>query len=190
MNSQNYFITIKGDSIGCKEVTNFVTNSQGKMVGLEYIDILGKVVKQKKKEIPDIKTICMNGTIYDRMPLKLKKPDSYYRYGQRFVDGKIRVTIYDNQTTSYELKKNFDGTSTGRMGETTSGTYLRHVKMPDGTKYELSGLKGLKAIKKIREYMLQCKEFEKEYNTNPKYKQSSTTFEETVIDYNKLCKNK
>lgn len=35
--------------------------------------------------------------------------------------------------------------------------------------------------------MFQCKEYEKEYYANPKYK--TCTFEEAVIDYNKMCAN-
>lgn len=46
-------------------------------------------------------------------------------------------------------------------------------------------MKSFKTIKKVSEQMRQRKAFEKEYKTNPKYQ--SCTFEETVIDYNKLC---
>lgn len=183
--SQNYYITMRNDSVPCKDIIGFSTNVQGKMVELEYIDKNGNMMKQKKSEIPEIRTICQGGVIYDRMPLTLKKPDSYYRYGERAANGKIRVNVYDNQTTNYHLKKNFDGTSTNQMTSTTSGTYLRHVKMPDGTIHELSGLKGMKSLKIIREYMFECKKFEQEVNSNPKYQ--SCTFEEMVRDYNKLC---
>lgn len=185
--SQNYYIKTNNDSVSCKEIKSFETNSQGKLVELQYIDKEGKEIKQKKSDMPDIRTFCMNGVIYDRMPLKIEKPDSYYRYGERVVNnGKIRINVYDNQQTKYELRKNFDGTSTGQGSWSTYGTYLRHVKMPDGTIYEVSGIKGMKAAKKIRDYMFECKDFEKECNSNPKYK--SCTFEETVYDYNKMCK--
>jgi len=57
--------------------------------------------------------------------------------------------------------------------------------MPEGEIYEVSGMKSFKTIKKVPEYMRLRKAFEKEYKMNPKYQ--SCTFEETVIDCNKLC---
>ena len=79
-NSQNYYITTKKDSVPCKEITDFSTNAQGKMVELLYTDKDGKAFKLKKNEMPDIKTLCMGGQIFDRMPLDTDRPDSYYRY--------------------------------------------------------------------------------------------------------------
>lgn len=67
----------------------------------------------------------------------------------------------------------------------TLNMYMRHVKMPDGTIYEVSGLGGIKAVKSIRAYLFECDQYEKEYFSNPKYQ--SCTFEEAVIDYNKMC---
>jgi hypothetical protein len=71
------------------------------------------------------------------------------------------------------------------MKETREGIYMRHVRMPDGTVYEISGLKALKPLKKIQEYMFACEVYEKEYNSNPKYQ--TCTFEEAVSDYNRMC---
>ncbi len=71
------------------------------------------------------------------------------------------------------------------MKETREGIYLRHVTMPDGTVYEVSGLKAIKVLKKMREFMFECKPYEQEYNSNPKYQ--TCTFEEAVSDYNKMC---
>jgi hypothetical protein len=71
------------------------------------------------------------------------------------------------------------------MKETREGIYLRHVTMPDGTVYEVSGLKAIKVLKKMREFMFECDQYEKEYNANPKYQ--TCTFEEAVSVYNKMC---
>jgi hypothetical protein len=140
-----------------------------------------------KNDIPEIKTLVQDGVMYLRMPLKINKPDGYYRYGKRMVHGKITVDVFDDVQTSYRLKENFDGSfsNEGVMKETREGIYIRHVRLPDGSVYEVSGLKGIKAVKTIREYMFECDPYEKEYFANPKYQ--TCTFEEAVIDYNKMC---
>jgi len=185
--AQNYFITLSKDTVVCKRINFFDTNAQGKMIDIEYVDNKNETIRLKKNDIPEINKICQNGVVYLRMPLKISKPDGYYRYGKRMVQGKIIVDVYDDQYTSYRLKENFDGSynSQGVMKRTTEGIYLRHVTLPDGTVYEVSGLKALNALKVIRKLMFECEEYEKEYNSNPKYQ--TCTFEEAVSDYNKMC---
>ena len=183
--SQNYFITLSKDSIVCKQINFFDTNAQGKMIDIEYVNDKNETIRLKKKDIPEIKLLCQDGTIFLRMPLKIKKPDGYYRYGKRMVKGKIIVDVYDDVQTSYRLKENFDGSYNTQMRQTTEGIYLRHVRLPNGTVYEISGLKALKAIKVIRKFMFECKQYEKEYYSNPKYQ--TCTFEEAVSDYNQMC---
>jgi hypothetical protein len=158
------------------------------MVDLEYINMANETIRLKKKDIPEIKKLSQDGVMYLRMPMKINKPDGYYRYGKRVVKGKITVDVFDDVQTSYRLKENFDGSynSQGVMKETREGTYMRHVRLPDGSVYEVQGLKGIKALKSIRKFMFECKEYEKEYNSNPKYQ--TCTFEEAVADYNAMCK--
>jgi hypothetical protein len=121
------------------------------------------------------------------MPLNINKPDGYYRFGRRMVQGKIIVDVFDDVSTSYRLKENFDGSynSQGVMKETREGIYMRYVTMPDLTVYEVSGLKGIKALKSIRKLMFECEQYKKEYYSNPKYE--TCTFEEAVADYNTMC---
>ena len=185
--TQNYYITTANDSVPCNHINFFDTNAQGKMVDLEYVNKENVTIRLKKKDIPEIKTLCQDGAIYLRMPLSLKNPDGYYRYGKRMVSGKITVDVFDDVQTSYRLKENFDGSynAQGVMRETREGIYIRHVRMPNGTVYEVSGLKGLKAVKSIRKFMFECEPYKKEYFSNPKYQ--TCTFEEAVYDYNKIC---
>lgn len=185
--SQNYFITTDKDSVACKQINFFDTNAQGQMIDFEYVTNNNETIRLKKKEIPEIQKLCQDGVLYLRMPLNIDKPDGYYRYGKRVVQGKITVDVFNDVTTSYRLKENFDGSynSQGVMKETQEGIFIRHVTMPDGTIYEVDGLKGIKALKAIRKYMFECKSYEKEYFANPKYQ--TCTFEEAVIDYNNMC---
>lgn len=185
--SQNYFVTIGKDSIVCKQINFFDTNAQGKMIDLEYVNNENKTIRLTKNEIPEIKTICQDGVVYLRMPLNIKKPDGYYRYGRRMANGKIIVDVFDDVQTSYRLKENFDGSYNAQdvMKETREGIFIRHVRLPNGMVYEVSGLKGIKALKTIREFMFECEQYKKEYFSNPKYK--TCTFEEAVIDYNQMC---
>ena len=185
--AQNYYITTDQDSVVCRSINYFDTNAQGKMIKLEYVNTDNQTILLHKNDIPEIARLCQDGAIYVRMPLKISKPDGYYRYGKRMVDGKITVDVFDDVQTSYRLKENFDGSysNEGVMKETREGIYIRHVRMPDGTVYEISGLKALKPLKKIQEYMFACEVYEKEYNSNPKYQ--TCTFEEAVSDYNRMC---
>ena len=185
--SQNYFITKSNDSISCKQINFFDTNAQGKMIDIEYVNDKNETIRLKKDDIPEINLLCQDGSIYLRMPLNINNPNGYYRYGKRMVQGKIIVDVYDDVQTSYRLKENFDGSynAQGVMKQTTEGVYLRHVRMPDGTVYEVSGLSALKPLKAIRKFMFECEEYEKEYNSNPKYQ--TCTFEEAVYDYNQMC---
>jgi len=185
--SQNYFITKSNDSISCKQINFFDTNAQGKMIDIEYVNDKNETIRLKKDDIPEINLLCQDGSIYLRMPLNINNPNGYYRYGKRMVQGKIIVDVYDDVQTSYRLKENFDGSynAQGVMKQTTEGIYLRHVRMPDGIVYEVSGLSALKPLKAIRKFMFECEEYEKEYNSNPKYQ--TCTFEEAVYDYNQMC---
>ena len=185
--AQNYYITTDQDSVVCRSINYFDTNAQGKMIKLEYVNTDNQTILLHKNDIPEIARLCQDGAIYVRMPLKISKPDGYYRYGKRMVNGKITVDVFDDVQTSYRLKENFDGSysNEGVMKETREGIYMRHVRMPDGTVYEISGLKALKPLKKIQEYMFACEVYEKEYYTNPKYQ--TCTFEEAVSDYNRMC---
>jgi hypothetical protein len=187
LQAQNYFITTSKDSVACRSINYFDTNAQGKMIKLEYVNSENQTILLLKNDIPEIQTLVQDGAMYLRMPLKINKPDGYYRYGKRMVHGKITVDVFDDVQTSYRLKENFDGSfsNEGVMKETREGIYIRHVRLPDGSVYEVSGLKGIKAVKTIREYMFECDPYEKEYFANPKYQ--TCTFEEAVIDYNKMC---
>ena len=185
--SQNYFITTNKDSVSCQQIHFFDTNAQGRMVDFEYVNSNNETIRLTKSEIPEIDRLCQDGALYLRMPMKLSKPDGYYRYGKRMVKGKITVDVFDDVTTSYRLKENFDGSynDQGVMKQTREGIYMRHVRMPDGKVYEVSGLSGLKSIKIINTYMFECEPFKTEYYSNPKYQ--TCTFEEAVEDYNKMC---
>jgi hypothetical protein len=185
--TQNYYILNTKDSIPCVSINYFNTNAQGKMVELEFVNMKNETIKWEKNDIPEIDRISQDGVLYVKMPLKIEKPDGYYRYGKRVVSGKIIVDVFDDVQTSYRLKENFDGSfnEQGVMKKTTEGIYIRHVKLPTGEVYEVSGLKGLKSLKAIQAYMFACKAYKTEYESNPKYQ--TCTFEEAVADYNTIC---
>lgn len=185
--SQNYYILSNKDSIPCNSINYFNTNAQGKMVEFEYVNVQNETIRFTKNEMPEIDKISQDGVLYVKMPLKIDKPDGYYRYGKRVVSGKMIVDVFDDVQTSYRLKENFDGSynQQGVMKQTTEGIYIRHVKLPTGQVYEVSGLKGLKSLKAIQAYMFACEAYKTEYESNPKYQ--TCTFEEAVADFNKMC---
>jgi hypothetical protein len=185
--SQNYYILSSKDSVPCQSINSFNTNAQGKMVEFEFVNMQNETIKWEKNDIPEIDRISQDGVLYVKMPLKIDKPDGYYRYGKRVVSGKMIVDVFDDVQTSYRLKENFDGSynQQGVMKQTTEGIYIRHVKLPTGQVYEVSGLKALKALKAIQAYMFACEAYKTEYESNPKYQ--TCTFEEAVADFNKMC---
>lgn len=185
--SQNYYISSNKDSIPCTSINYFNTNAQGKMVELEFVNLQNETIRWSKNEIPEIDKISQDGVLYVKMPLKIDKPDAYYRYGKRVVSGKMIVDVFDDVQTSYRLKENFDGSynQQGVMKQTTEGIYIRHVKLPTGQVYEVSGLKGLKSLKAIQAFMFACEAYKIEYESNPKYQ--TCTFEEAVADFNRIC---
>jgi hypothetical protein len=185
--SQNYYILSSKDSIPCNSINYFNTNAQGKMVEFECVNLQNETIRFTKNEMPEIDKISQDGVLYVKMPLKIDKPDGYYRYGKRVVNGKVIVDVFDDVQTSYRLKENFDGSynQQGVMKQTTEGIYIRHVKLPTGQVYEVSGLKGLKSLKAIQAYMFACEAYKTEYESNPKYQ--TCTFEEAVADFNKIC---
>ena len=185
--SQNYYILSTKDSVSCQSINYFNTNAQGKMVELEFVNLQNETIKWEKNEIPEIDKISQDGALYVKMPLTIDKPDGYYRYGRRVVSGKMIVDVFDDVQTSYRLKENFDGSynQQGVMKQTTEGIYIRHVKLPSGQVYEVSGLKALKSLKAIQAYMIACEAYKIEYESNPKYQ--TCTFEEAVADFNKMC---
>jgi hypothetical protein len=185
--SQNYYILSSKDSVPCQSINYFNTNAQGKMVELEFVNLQNETIRWSKNEIPGIDKISQDGVLYVKMPLKIDKPDGYYRYGKRVVSGKMIVDVFDDVQTSYRLKENFDGSfnQQGVMKQTTEGIYIRRVKLPTGQVYEVSGLKALKSLKAIQAFMFACEAYKIEYESNPKYQ--TCTFEEAVADFNKMC---
>jgi hypothetical protein len=75
------------------------------MIKLEYVNAENQTILLLKNDIPEIKTLVQDGAMYLRMPLKIDKPDGYYRYGRRMVHGKITVDVFDDVQTSYRLKE-------------------------------------------------------------------------------------
>src|SRR5437762_8930588 len=95
--SQNYIVKKDGDTIHCYNI-EWSTNSQGFIVDLSYMDNKTKkpVELHKRKNIPPIASIKDGMRIYDVMPLKTSKPDSYYRVGNRVVDGILKVSLFNS----------------------------------------------------------------------------------------------
>ena len=130
LSAQNYFITAAQDSVTCSQINFFNTNAQGKMIQLEYVDAANKTILLKNQDIPDIIRLVQDGVMYIKMPMKLAKPDGYYRYGKRVVSGQInvdelalkvkraaelikicKVKLHDTESDVQKILKDLDATS-------------------------------------------------------------------------------
>lgn len=183
--AQEYFVRNNNlDTIRCSNM-EYTTNSQGFIVELTYTDKSGKQVKlEGKKKLKDINTLNYKTGIVERMPLKLSDPDGYVRYGERVVNGKLKVLLYNDQyqTTDW-VKSPIDSRMDGYK-TTTSGTYMLYLKMPDGTYLNANKNKVIK--KNIKPYLMQCKEFEKNYKGN--FTREEKQFMDMIRIYNSICK--
>jgi len=185
INAQDFFVTQTNDTTRGSQM-GFSTNGRGFLTDLSYIDKKGQKVEiSKRKNLGHIVCLTSGGTIYDRMPLKTKKPNGYHRFGERLVSGKIKVSLYNNlhQTTSYNPY--YPGVAEGRTSAyqtTTSGTRLFQVTMPDGKIYTV---KRKNINKVIKPYLLQCEKFAAEYKG--KFSAEQGQFVEMIRLYNKLC---
>ncbi len=180
--SQDYIVHFSKDTVFCSNI-DFSTNTQGFIDELSYKDNTGKNIQLKKrKNIPIINTISSAGTIYDRMPLKTKKPYSYHRFGKRLVSGKLCVSKYDNRVTKQVYKPQSQYNPVGGFKAETSGTYLFQLTMPDGKIIKINK-RNIKKI--IKPYMINCEKFKNEYKGN--FSHEEEQFTQMIGLYNKVC---
>lgn len=170
---KNYFIVKGRDTTHCQKL-EYRTNPQGYLAGLEFTDEDGREVKiDGRKNVPDVETICVNNVIYDKVPLKASKPNSYIRYTERVVDGKLKVYL-----SRPHYNDDIHGGSGGPVG-----TYRFFIKMPDGTYYKINSNSNMN--KHIKPYLLNCPEFKEGYK-GP-FSSTEEQFEKMIRYYNSVC---
>ncbi len=179
--AQDYFI-VKQDTTFCSDL-KYSTTSQGYLKAIEYTDADGKTVLIKgRKNVPDVITFYIRYSTIDKIPLKADKPDGYIRYTKRMVDGKLKVYLAQQSTTSTITYT--PGAPSGDWNTGSArGSYRFFIKMPDGTYYKINSKSNLK--KYIKPYLLQCEEFEKQYKGS--FSTREWPFMEMIKLYNSLC---
>ena len=197
-----YFVT-GSDTVFCTSL-EYGTSAQGYLNNLEYTDLTGKnVLLHGRKEVPDVSTFHMGSIVYDKVPLKAHQPDSYIRYTERVVDGKLKVYLsQQNMVTTYNTldRVKFNPpvqvnsghyqpggsslVSSGIPSSGHSGLYRFYLKMPDGKYYKINKSGNVKKI--IRPYLENCEDFVKAYKGD--YSTREKPFMEMIELYNTLCK--
>lgn len=143
---QDYFVVDYKDTTYCEQL-KYSCTVQGWLDELTYTTEDGKKESiEGRKNVPNVTTFYIKGRSIDRTPVKAHKPDSYIRYTERTLDGKIRV-----YAPGQGYNSDFE----------PSGTYRFIALMPDGTWYQINK-KNMK--KYIRPYLEQCAEFMKNYS--------------------------
>ena len=174
--SQDYFIVNNKDTTFCSNLW-YGTNPQGYLNHLKYTTVDGKEIEiEKKKNVPNITTFFQDGHFIDKTPLKASKPDSYVRYTERAVDGKL--IVYTSSPYASAANTNSDG-SQGNVG-----SYRFIIKMPDGKYYKINDKGNMK--KHIIPYLNKCSAFKTEYKGE--FKTKEEPFIEMIELYNTLCK--
>ncbi|MEY8848567.1 hypothetical protein AB9K26_07115 [Psychroserpens sp. XS_ASV72] len=194
--SQDYFI-VANDTTFCTNL-EYGTTGQGYLKSVRYTDANGNnIVIKGRKEVPDVLTFYRQGVFIDKVPQKANKPDSYIRYTERTVDGKLKV-YSDNPInigrSSYRsnapnpLTMNNSTVSRPQNGsiQTTSGrvgVYRFFLKLPNGTFYKINSKKNMK--KHIIPYLKKCNAFNNQYNGD--FSTDEQPFMEMIDLYNSIC---
>lgn len=165
----DYFITQTKDTVYCSEL-KYGTNTWGYINYLSYFQPDGTPIKyQSKKTVPVILTLCIQGTTFDRIPLKPKSKHDVI-YLKRTVDGPLKVYL-QHQNMSYS----------------SSGTamYIFYLKMPDGKFYRINNKLNMSQF--IVPYLKKCTAFTDQYHGD--YSNKEEPFIEMIRLYNQLCPN-
>ena len=171
--SKDYFILDNKDTTYCLKLW-FGTNPQGYLNHLKYTKLDGSTIEiEKKQNVPNVTTFYQQGHSIDKTPLKANKTDSYVRYTERAVNGKL--IVYHST----------GGTSTSGAGSQEYGSIRFIIKMPDGKYYNVKDQGDMKSY--IKPFLLECPEFKKEYKGE--FKTKKEPFIQMIKLYNSLCEN-
>ena len=170
VSAQKYFV-VGDDTTFCNELKH-ISQSNGYLKILEYTTTEGKKVALKgRKNVPDVTTFFSNDTYIDKVPLKANKPNSYIRYNERLVNGKLKVYLskpYKKFTAS---------------GSYYAGSYRFFLKMPDGVYLKIDSKGNMKKL--IKPFLLDCSSFKDNYKGD--FSTSEKAFMEMIELYNSLC---
>lgn len=181
IHAQDYFVA-KGDTTFCTNL-KYSTTSQGYLKSINYEDTNGhNVIIEGRKKVPDVETFYIETKFIDKTPLKANRPDSYIRYTERSVDGKLKVYLaqqgYNSSRQYTPGSPHGDWSSSG-----PSGTYRFFLKMPDGTYYKINNRSNMK--KYIKPYLMKCSNFNNKYKGD--YSTREKPFMEMIELYNSIC---
>lgn len=158
-----------------KSKKEFVSVEEGRLNGnvisLRTVDKEGNFEQIKgKEECENIKSYCIDGRIYDLIPLNPNKPEGYQRHMWRKIDGKIKFYDFYNVITKYDPSK---------ISNQSSTTFIiKTVKLDNGSYYDVK--KGKTIEEDILPYFKKCKNFTSKYIE----KERKTSFTPIQEDYN------
>lgn len=182
---KDYFI-VDGDTTFCTNL-KFRATTSNTLKRMTYIDSNGvKVEIRGKKNIPVIETRYQDEYKIesDRIPQKAHKPDSYYMYAGRAVDGKLKVYLYCSTPRTTSTYTNYPSSSMGYFKESTTGGGCKfYIKMADGTFYNINKKSDME--EHIIPYLLECESFKEAYKGD--FSKHTEPFKEMIRLYNSLC---
>lgn len=175
--AQNDYFISGSDTIKCYNVSYKLT-SQSYLSSVNYADENKVNMRiEDKKYLATISSFLKNGVTIDRIPQKADKPDSYIKWAERIVDGKLKVNYYHSEMTTYGNMNFHNG------GAVTTGITKFFIKMPDGTFYDIR--KGSDMKKHIIPYLKECEAFNNAYKG--KFDDDYEIFTKMIQVYNSVC---
>ena len=163
----DYFITQTKDTVFCSDL-KYGTSTWGELNYLSYKALDGSdVVYKSKKSAPLVLTLCIDGKIIDRIPLRPNSKKEI-RYAERTVDGPLKVyLIHQDNSNSKEA----------------TVMYIFYLRMPDNSYYKINDKKNMEGT--IVPYLKQCEAFVLSYKGD--YSNKEADFIEMIKLYNRSC---
>lgn len=181
--AQDYFV-VQNDTTFCKDLS-YGTTAQGYLKRIRYTNSEGQeVLIEKRKNVPNVITFYKKGITIDKIPLKASRPNSYVRFVERAVDGKLKTYSNAFSRPSSSIKYT-PGSAFGdwKSGGISMGAYHYNIKMPNGVFYDIKKRKNIK--KYIKPFLLKCEKFKNQYKG--KYETKEEPFNKMIELYNSLC---
>lgn len=95
----------------------------------------------KRRDVPVITAIFINGFHYDLVPIKIKDSNGRHIFVKRVVDGKLRMYFYRIIITSYRINNTLQGNTI----TSTEDIYFR-LMLPDGRFINVEKKRNMKNI--------------------------------------------
>jgi hypothetical protein len=171
--SPDYIVKKGQDTTFCLSVE--VRHTGGEVTKINYTNMAGRYYTVSgKRDCEDIITFCINGQVFDLIPMKASQPGSNKRHVWRKIDGRIKL---------YDYYKYISGTEEGTYIKGSEGYVIQVFSvLLDDMYFEVND----ETIEEtIKPYLLKCGLFANRYTGD--FSDEKEVFEQIIKFFNYLC---